>query len=265
MAKGFHVQVRFILCGTVALWPFWLTTPLLAEEEPLPHLCTGYDPDTGTWGDKGPWSKPPLCARGHAVLLVVPSRTVPSRTTAERTPDAPLSFSCCPLPDGVLKDEQYFTTGHCPDSTVATGQVALAEGKYNLRCTAIDTSRIVLGPPAETVLIEPVRDTIYGLKHAFLSLFSPAIIRRRVFWSQIPPAARYGLGRLNREHWLLDGVMGDPLGAVLTESADGEKDYVFRPLLWRGDEKHPPGSPVKMFPDCQALDDPLTPAPRCLP
>ena len=89
-----------------------------------------------------------------------------------------------------------------------------------------------------------------------------------VLASDVPPALRYALGRMDIDFWHSDGCLGYPWGSFLTKVA-GDRScngVQFRQLQYSAhDPQGAAGRPVPIFPDCRVIADPYSPLSGCSP
>ena len=238
-----------------------------SAEELRPMVCSGYNFGNDSWEHTGEVPDRVFedhCPKDFALLRVE------WMTGANRgAPYLPIRGVCCPLPKGILTEEHSYVSEHCPEESVATGartdeeNAAFGNGPgdrwensvHLMRCTKINTKRFRLGPPAKTLRLGFQAD----FDHWFYSSTFTSMGR-------IPIALRYGLSREGRYTFSTGGCIGYPWGSLLTGKMHKYCGLEFRSLEYAGQAGDPPaGTPVKLYPDCISLDDPLSPAPRCLP
>ncbi len=235
----------------------------VAGEEP--YVCTGYNPEAGNWELVGAeiLGSPELnCPRGYAFFSV----DLPVGTPRPGS-KVGIKGRCCRLPDGVLTDRHEYALERCPADTVATGtraakQVSPCPNEFGrcvaeweatdqyLRCTKLDTSRYKLGPPSSGYAI--------GFNH-------PLGMEGRTaepFTSRghIPLALRYGIVRIGKYSLDQGGFVGFPWGSVLTGKLS-KREIEFSAILIKGGSQD--GAPLKTYPDCAFLSDPLDPYAVC--
>lgn len=158
----------------------------------------------------------------------------------------PAVGACCPLPSAdILSDEHTLSVDLCPENTVATGSLSTHhDGKTIelLRCTRINTARYQLAPA------EPAK--YWGTGAAGW------LGAEEIPWTSIPVAIRSAQGWWGQNGRDIDGCIGYPWGSMLVgKSTKYCSGYSFRQLLFRGAPGDPlAGTPVKMFPDCEAAE-----------
>ncbi len=209
--------------------------PRTASAQPE-ELCIGINPETKVWGltEVNPTVREAYCSPGMAFLSNQP---IPRRTSLP--PPWKLSGSCCPLPSGSLTDEHEFRERNCSPGFVVTG------GRDDMiRCTRINSDKYSLDTPAETLKADPSPDLIARTWYA-IGVQSNLTSRLR-----IPPALRFGLGRLSRTVWLdtlcVGYPWGSPLTALGTKSCAGFRFTQLRPK---------DSQIVENVPPCRAVTD----------
>ena len=227
-------------------------------------FCSGFNPETKSWGLLVLQIEPEgiHCPKDAAFMATQTVFGVPNKTDRQR---AILGGNCCPLPPGSLTEEHVFASIACPEDHVVTGaRVApdsipadwnnLGKLSYQLRCTRIDTNRFILGPPAQTLRVDPVE---YSEETRSRVLFAePAANTARAL---IPAHLRYGLGRDSRTTWMGTFCVGYPWGAVLTEMGHRTcQGFGFRPLLLKS------GAPLTE-PKCRAVHSIYSEQATCIP
>ena len=236
---------------------------------PTPHLCTGFNVESKDWELVGPIAartQEQTCPRGYGYMRV--GFPTGSLRPGERIP---IRGTCCPLPDGVLTDEHVWESLRCPENFVATGARAERHVTYEgdnwrpailaweqmthyIRCTKIDTTRFSLSPPVETLTLGFHRDFNRNIfEHTFTTE------------GRVPLALRFGFRRNGRLALDGGGCIGFPWGSLLTAKMHKFCGFEFRTLQYLGVGNDPPaGTPVKMYPDCISIDDPLSPDATCM-
>ncbi len=218
---------------------------------PLPYraasdnasICVGYYemPYAGMANDVKWGSRQSLCPAGAGYFGAAEG------DSAYRYPQG----VCCPLPnDDVLTDISKIETKACAPGYVVTGSPPASE---KFRCTKINDERYLLG--------EETDGAYWG------SGFSGRRQKRRIQLVEIPLAIRFGISRTGFSNWEIDGCIGIPYGSLLVRPG-GEfcSDSKYRQLLYKGAPGDPPaGTPVKMFPDCGALENVYSPLGGCFP
>ena len=237
---------------------------------PEPYPCSGYNPSQGNWNTVGVFPLQELeanCAPGYAYLSV----DFPVGTPRAGGKIA-LAGRCCRLPDGVLTNIHTYALEVCPGDTVATGtraerQVHPCMNNWGacvkewetidqyFRCTGIDTKRYRIGPKQPGYIL--------GFNHSLTmqSVTGVGFTTR----SRIPLALRYGVVRDGRFGLDSGGFVGFPWGSLLV-GKKSKKEILFAELQYRGANGDPAdGTPVRIYPDCAGLTNPLDPYPRCEP
>lgn len=219
---------------------------LVREHVFEPSVCVGYNPDGyRVWGET-----PADCPRGYGALAADDPTAAVSRATTQAR------VLCCPLPaKDILTDVHSESESICEDGYVVTGGVAsyCETCVKKLRCTKLNTARYQLGPP--------IAGAYWGSGLSMFPQFS------RLNKAAVPPALRFGLGRLGESYWDEDGCVPDRYGALLTSKSDGScSSYIFRELQYSGTQPGDPpaGTPVKVLPDCVSISSPFDRYPRCI-
>ena len=246
----------------------------------IPKICNSYNKSLNYWGPIGQrqGSERMTCPKNHAMMAVSPQL---KRKYASGAQYVGISATCCPLPaDDILVDEHEFSYTSCPDNFVVTGVFPekplpncdaarkdpqnrrlaslCSRSSYSikkkLRCTKINSKRYKLGPKSG------------GLKKAMAGHIGEMLADEFTSWKQIPVALRYGLGRLSRDLWANSTCVGYPWGSVFV--GKNEKycsENFFRQLQFQGLAQDPAtGTPVRMYPDCLKLNDPVAKFPQCI-
>lgn len=218
------------------------------EALPGPYVCLGYSPlriaGLMKWG-----AVVERCPEDHA-FYAMDDRN-PGRSNGKT-----FRFGgwCCPLPAAdILMKAETEAPEACPDQHVAIGAISRNNGTDALICAGINTTRYALRAP---------RPGVY-----FGSGLSMRWQGRQVSRSALPPAIRYGIGRVLSERWDVDGCVGDPPGALFVGVAGGGScaKTRFSVLEYVGLPDGPPrGTPVEMYPRCRAIDDPFDPRAGCV-
>lgn len=206
-------------------------------------LCIGYNVEQGKFGAE--WG---FCPTNHA-LYGVDDPGGPSKPSAS----IPTVMSCCPLPaNDILTEEHVFSTEECPTGYVATGQKASGTADkghvFEMRCTKINQDRYQLGQSTPS---KYWGDGAAGWQGS-----------GRIQWENIPAGIRFAHGRQSMEKWDVDGCASFPWGSLLTKK---ESKYCagmhFSQLQFKGLPGDPnQGTPVKMFPDCDRVENINNPA-----
>ena len=238
-----------------------------AEQEWSERVCVGFDEDTQSFG----WHEWLHHARNSQKDSPIRKRHCPAKMVFFGTTmsggryaaaDAPAHGNCCPLPTSdILTDEHLEHTSNCPYDFVVTGVelrvdcLAGAHCKKALRCTKINTKRYQLG------LARPGVFWGASVKASF-----PWKEDKKIRIDQLPPAIRYGLQRVRRREIALSGCVGDPPGSLMVSKSSVRcKGFGFRELQYRGLPGDPErGTPVKMFPHCDSVDDIFSAHARCI-
>ncbi len=180
---------------------------------------------------------------------------------------------CCPLPAAdVLLDTHVYVESECPKGFVVTGvdPVFAHPGKYmwnnyslfttnrsssdvvRLRCTKINMEKYSLAEERQGIF--------WG--NSAKEWREPL----RISWSEIPPALRYGIGRVSEYQFFDSGCIGNPFGALLTAKRSRYcRDMGFRPLFYAAKTMNADiPLPVQMYPECLYVKDYLTESPQCV-
>ncbi len=238
-----------------ALWHYRLGTDLFIfapdppdrqpspEEDGVGYPCVAYRPlDKGWGGSEG------NCPDNHAFFS---NKDVGGERKSGPGYFVPLSGACCRLPyDDILTDQHtYSAFESCPDQWVATGGSGPCVEGCTMRCTQINTEKYMLGPETMSYYWrDPKGGRTYGRGSA-----------RQMLKEHIPIALVYAVGRLEHNLWNMDGCIGYPFGSLLTRKSRKRCDgFFYRRLLYKD------GTPVRMYPECEAIDDPYTPEARCV-
>ncbi len=232
----------------------------LGTDLPGPYICLGYEPtlDRSPVEDKEPpwhydkwYAHYTSCPDGYALLNI--NDVLSSRS---RRQGADYRGTCCrlPLPD-ILTARSMLADGACPEGMVATGanpSETSPDGRSRLRCTEVNGSRYILGPPRPG------------------SYWGTALSMRgetgRIPKSNLPLAFRHGAGRLGFDKWDSHGCVGQPWGSLFTGGTGRHcMDHRFRELQYAGAPGDPPrGTPVQMFPPCIAIQNLYDPTSGCI-
>lgn len=217
-----------------------------AGDDAGPYVCTGYNP-----GSVGKWGEPVQeCPPGYAVTA--------TDDVAGRFPTLAavrVSAVCCrmPLPD-IATSEVFSAEIECPEGSFAIGaqqDIYCTDCVKQLRCAMLNSRRYMLGPE------EPGRYWGIGRNMRWM--------HQRTDRRDTPVALRYALGRMGERAWDPDGCIGQHYDSVLTrksQTCDGQR---YRQILYRGIAGDPPaGTPVRYFPDCDALSDEFDPVAGCV-
>ena len=251
----------------VSFFMFVLVFPKYSISEPSSQmLCSGFNKELGKFG-------PPLRAAGQPIghhdcpedQAFIASRSPGGPIWG--TKGIPVRGFCCPLPrKDILSEEKVTTREECPYGYVATGSFNKPgcsrfmkffwscpgeSGEY-LRCTKINLERYQLGKARIGIYWGAGSSQIHEDK----------TIRH----SEIPAAIRAGIGRVSKYTWAFDGCIGEPIGSLLVgKKAKYCKDFIFRELQYAGKDGDPPkGTAVKMYSECESIDDVMNPNPSCI-
>lgn len=257
--------MRTPIALALLLWGVSSQSARTEEPPPFgpPRACIGLDPVKQVYG------RPTLdadgrttrCPDGYAYLA-----TGPVSGPVRPAPQISIAGGdCCPLPDGTLLNEHVWSFTVCPDGYVATGERTVGDldvlGDYNLlkheiRCTRIDSSRLVLGPIQ--------KGEQYGLLESAAWAIIFGLPQGRTSRAVMPASIRYGLGRMSRGRWSLTGCVPAEIGAVLVgKSGRGCSRLLFRKILFASGTGRTAGSELPILPDCVAVD-PMDPGATCL-
>lgn len=238
-----------------ALWHYRLGTDIFVsapeppeieaspEEGNVGYPCIAYDVETSAWG-----SNYGNCPENHAFFS--------NRDNGGAHKSGPgyyvtLGGACCRLPyDDILTDQHNYTSFEsCPDQWVATGGSGTCVEGCTMRCTQINTEKYTLGPETMSYYWrDPKGGRTYGRGSA-----------KQMLKKHIPASIRYAVGRNEHNNWVDDGCVGYPFGSLLTRKSRKRCDgFFYRRLLYKD------GTPVRMLPDCEAIDDPYSPEGRCV-
>ena len=266
---------RFLKYGWIsATWVLLcFAEPARAQLPPDHHpaICTGYSEDAKTWIATGSSHalKETHCPRGHAFYATVLYQKSGITLDPEKVK---VAGNCCPLPAAdMLTDQATETSLECPPDAIVTGarlnetpaecssEPVSAEcvresylRKTMLRCTKINTARYRLQEVQQVLTVGLVGHLRY-------------LFQQRTQRKNIPPAIRRGVGRLGRLDLSDTACIGYPWGAVFTGRFGKPCSKAkFRQFEFTGLPGDPPlGTPVQMFPICDALSEPLSPHPEC--
>lgn len=164
----------------------------------------------------------------------------------------PIVAACCPLPsDDILTPEHlYGVMESCPEGYIVTGAtLPQCTDLCEMRCTRINSARYRLGEEQSGAHWSTIGGLVSGG-------FGGA---RRLLLSDVPPEIRRGLQRrsarmfdpsdtdTDRRRADEDGCVGVPFGSVLVAKTGKNCDMLrFRQLQMLD------GTPVRMFPNCEA-------------
>lgn len=256
------MTLRDAVCALTLIALFTASFPMeLVAEQPEPQLCLGYDPSSGHWGVvRAGRESNGLCPPNHAFA----GSTRPS----PRTSWPSFWGTCCPLPEGVLGDEQRIVESDCPESFVATGVVSQradspdpATWRLALRCQRLRPDRYRLGPVIRGSEFDLTIGAMYYIRAA-LGIDPPAPPPIR--WAELPAGIRYALGRTGQYEWSWNGCVPSPPGALLTGWRGSScSQQEFRRVIAVNDDsggEHP----LSVIPECRTIDSPLSPGGRCV-
>ncbi len=239
---------------TFALTFFLGVAAAAADDVGSPAVCVGYRPDLKMWGEPIVLGDVDFdCPTGYAIMGGAGAGTRSKLRERELVFDA----DCCPLPRGMLTGTSVYARGLCPPDSVVTGFAYKddAEGRrYQARrCTELD-HRFRLAPAAKGVTLGIEPGTLLGA-----SIGKPDFVVSR---SQLPPALRYGIGRINVLEWTTWRCIGSPAGSLLVGS-DGPdcSGMLFAEVLLRDSAA---STAVATYPACRTIDSPFSTEPRCL-
>lgn len=211
-----------------------------------PFVCTGFNPAGLV---KWP-ARSHRCAAGYAFFAA-------DDLGGPRRPKDEMAFSgsCCRLPsDDILTDEVVLSETDCPESTVAVG-VESDEGcvscRWRFACQKLNLERYRLGPS--------IPGRYFGSGVAGKSSADG------IAEHDIPLAIRPGALRWSYAKQQVDGCVGMPFGSVAVSRGRACGEIFFRQIQYAGRDGDPKaGTPVKMYPECAALDDPFSPTAGCI-
>lgn len=251
-----HFSLRAFLLAELCVLLSFLIAPVSAEQRAThePKPCVGYNSAGGEWGWQWMYrGRESFCAPDQALMEV-------DDPAGPRGPGELINATgnCCSLPAGdILLDEHVIEQELCPEGYVATGKKVFGNvGEkltYGLRCTKLNAERYQLSEPSPGVY--------WGVGTGF-SFWNES---KRITRADVLPALRTALGRMSRTEWDVDGCVGEPPGSLLvgkkTKRCSG---FLFSRLEYAGLAGDPAaGTPVKMFPPCEELLDPLDQNPGC--
>lgn len=241
-----------------------LLSSAAAAEEYMGQLCLGFHPESKSWGQVGvfPFTNPSFthCPENYAMV----SSNRP-HGAASKSHYVPVLGDCCPLPPDALTDEVRFEERECPEGFVVTGaqlaepiaacdsaeascQKAWEVAVTVLRCTKINEQKYTLGPPIPGALVS------FGYNFSDMG-------QHHLTRLQIPVGLRYAVGRFARIGWTLESCVGQIPGSLLQGRTSKRcATFSFRELLHRDTLQ----TPVRLFPQCRRIKDPLDPATECV-
>ena len=244
--------------GLLCIFLYLGAPALLGAEEPAAEPerpCLGYDPVRGLWegiGDGGVLAA--ACPPDHAVFSVVHPFGSEKKPT-----DRPLYASCCPLPPGILSGETVVAEERCPEGSVVIGQSierlkTVGTSSYRLLCGVLGQSYALgvteLGSEVSTEQkhLGEIIDRARGTQP------------RRIPWTRTPVGFRYAIGRRGRIRWSYPSCISFPFEGVLV-GRSGKRcfEHQFARIVDRTS-----GQPVKLFPACDRVSDPLDPSATCI-
>lgn len=248
----------------------------LSPDDPLHTdnlpICTGLDPELRAvlLRTVGVENVEAYCPPAHYILTAASVGHLAGGTPETMT----IRFTCCAAPQGLLLDEHVLAPVECPDGTIATGErldtrslVRFTPGAAKsavklLRCTKL-APRFALGARARPAEVSPLTSLASEWLENPLSLEKS---ETRLSRGTIPAAIRYSVGRGEGPSRDLDWCIGHPFGSPLVAKKDREcSSYGFRQVVFRGLPGDPKaGTPVPMYADCIAIEDPLGPDPKCV-
>lgn len=235
-------------------------------------VCVGWDPERRQFGSERMTAFADnlliarfRCPKGFGII----SAETPYGPEREGAM-IPLVGDCCPLPPDALLDEPPSEhTVHCPNDSIVVGGRMQTQGadpwwnqSFFMHCARINTARYRLGPDTPGMRVGPTMSysnellfSLFGMKSTRLSFLS------------VPAGIRYAVGRLSATEWKAESCIGSPFGSVAVGKTGKEcRAQHYRQLLYRGIKGDPAdGTPVRIFADCEAIDDPLSTTPRCIP
>ncbi len=209
----------------------------VAAADSHPTMCIGFNPEKNKFGEEYL-----SCPKGYAYYSVgdPAGKALPGETIIT-------AGGCCPLPaDDILTEEKVDAEVSCPENYIATGMKGWErkpeEVKF-IQCTKINDKRYKLG--------EMTPAKYWG--NGFAGWQGSDRIDREI----IPAGIRYSVGRENQNHWGDDGCVGYPWGSLFAKKTSKYcGGMFFRQLQFAGVAGDPPaGTPVKMFPDCDDVNE----------
>lgn len=236
-----------------------------------PPVCTSYDPSRGQYGVFGAWDpiSTEFCPDGSAYIAEVAVNGIESRNI----PISPIGGNCCALPPDAFVGVHHFVAGQCPDGFVVTGVRGMhitsmevvqdGPGTYFLRCSLLNLDRYQLGPE---VLAFRITTVPLGFSRSGVLALLGYFPHVTTAWARIPAGIRYAIGRINRFGYEDTFCAGFPWGSLLVGRKENSAcGFTHRELQYRGADGDPPqGTPVPMFPECDAIEDQYGPRPRCI-
>lgn len=216
-----------------------------------PYVCVGYHAMTYQEDGNSKWGRRESYCPPHSGSYFTPEADLePTANIASR-------LACCPLPgEDILAEKQVRAEGSCPEGMIAIGSVRRDEKDFN------STRDLICSPVSERYQLGPETGGFYVGQG-----FSARAHKDRLRLGQVPAAIRSATNRLEFAYWYGDGCIGVPFGSLFTGRLDegrGCSRTRFRQLQYRGLPGDPPqGTPVRMFPDCAAIDNIFRPDARC--
>ena len=236
-----------------------------------PQVCTSLDPVSkrvGIFGVLAPLTID-SCPKGWAYV----SQIALNSYEANAFQNTPLQGNCCQLPPDALTETIHYFVGRCPAGSVATGvrthsteTFELApdlQWTYLLECTFINTSRYQLGPESLALRVTPAPYAFN--RHSMQHLFGldPHVT---IMWNTVPAGLRYSAGRFGKHGREQHHCVGYPWGSLLVGRGETTNcGYLHQQLQYTGKPGDPErGTPVQIFPDCDAIEDPEGESPKCI-
>lgn len=238
--QGYCDLEQLLVAKETAAPPPVRNTPCVSKlPEIRPSICTGADPFGRIGGPTGTgFDRVDMCGPSAGIYAVDdPPKNLHLFT---------LGGNCCALPaaDVIIPFPIASRYAKCPDNTVLVGSRRASIDPLSVTrvyCARINETRYQLGAPTPGVG--------WGMGGDWRSA--------RYRNDELPAAIRWAVGRSSLTNWDVDGCIGDPIGSLLVEVPTSSCSSArFRQLQFAGLPGDPPkGTPVQMFPDCDALPD----------
>lgn len=244
-----------------------IAAPVPSADAWDPPVCTSFEMATTQSGKSD--NVVESCPTGSAFV----GESALNSTAAKAFQATVLIGSCCPLPPDALTTVRHLFFGSCPPDSVVTGLRSFnARAKEidepamptNLfECTFINTARYQLGAPGLAVRITTLP---YGVDRTLGKALLGLEQHLTSSWGRIPPGIRYAIARIDHSGRDVHSCAGYPWGSLLSGRADTSRcGFAHRQLQYVGRNGDPVrGSPVAIYPECDAIEDPHGPQPRCI-
>lgn len=241
-------------------------TAVLESEPYRPAICTGWIPSAQAFGFVGDESSLPQCPPGHVFMSELVPAGHPGDPRRLRVTGA-----CCAYPPDALTESKVHESIECPPDHVVTGIVPQPEGDSSgtvvrqMICTKINTAKYRLGAPTPAIHVTELGSE-KGVWNWVLSFFGVGYEGRTVSWTSMPAGIRYALGRKNQQSWDSAFCAGHPWGSALTGKSSGRGcSFQHKELLMIDPSNRGAApKPVKIYPDCLAVEPLLSPTPHCV-